>query len=1091
MKSCALILIMAGLTNYIVNGQARTSIPQSKTSPDSAVFDGLTFRSIGPALTSGRIADFAINPEKPYEYFVAVASGGIWKTVNAGITYEPVFDSYGSYAIGCLAMDPSNPSVVWAGTGENNSQRALGYGDGVYKTEDGGKSWTNMGLKTSRQIGKILIHPENTDIVYVAAEGSVWGPGGERGLFMTTDGGKTWQAVLTISENTGISDIAMDPRYPEILYAAAHQRRRHVYTKINGGPESAIYKTSDGGKTWKKLESGLPSVHLGAIGLAISPVNPDVVYAIIEAAYDKSGFFRSTDRGESWEKMSSYCSSGPQYYNEIFCDPVDVDKVYSVDTYTQYTEDAGRTFKRLGLEYRHVDDHALWIDPDHTGHLLIGGDGGIYESYDAGKNWEFKTNLPVTQFYRVNVDNSKPFYYIYGGTQDNNTLGGPSQNTSAEGVSSAEWFVTLGGDGFWTAIDPENPDIIYSEYQYGNVYRYDRKSGESLKIKPQERKGELTYRWNWDAPMILSPHSATRLYMGANKLFRSDDRGNSWKVISGDLTRNMDRNTWQVMGKYWSAEAVAKDVSTSQYGTIVALAESPVKEDLLFAGTDDGLLQITEDAGKTWVSVRTFPDIPEYTYVSDILPSALDANVVYVSFNNHKRDDFKPYILKSTDRGKTWVSISYGLPQNGVVHTLQQDFVRAGLLFAGTEFGIFFSPDDGKNWIRLKSGLPTIPVRDIAIHNVENDLVLATFGRGFYILDDYSPLRLFTGEIQKKEAHIFPIADALMYVPEASRSRQGAGNYAAKNPDPGAVITYYLKEEIKTQKDTRREIEKKQFEKGEKIKVLDWDAIRAENKEELPYLIFTITDEAGYVIRKLAAEPRKGINRITWDLKYPSFYPIRLKEDKFSFAAENQGSLLVLPGTYYIALSKSIDGEITTLTEKNRLIAKPLHYAELTADQRLEADRFNKKVNECIRILNGSEEFTRELLTRIQYLKQANLGSLSFSPELNKELRKLEMETDSILFRLSGHQARASYEEIPPSPVPLLVRLEEITDASWRSTSGITQNQRNNLAIIDEEFPPLLEKLKNISEKRIPELEKLLDRSGAPWTPGRLPVWEE
>ncbi|GAB1404379.1 hypothetical protein MASR1M74_15580 [Lentimicrobium sp.] len=413
----------------------------------SADFSGLKFRSIGPAFASGRIADFAVNPEQPQEYYVAVASGHIWKTNTAGTTWEPVFDNYGAYSIGCLAMDPHNSNVIWAGTGENNHQRCLGYGDGVYKTQDGGKSWKNMGLKDSRQIGMIAIDPRNTDVVYVAAEGSTWGPGGDRGLYKTSDGGRTWNKVLDISENTGVNNVIMDPRNPDVLYATSEQRRRHTFTKIGGGPESAIWKSTDAGANWTKLTSGLPTGDVGGMGIAISAVNPDVIYAIIEAAGETGGFFRSTDRGASWSKMSSYHSSG-QYYNEIYCDPKNVDKVYSVETYSKVTTDGGKTWKNVGNKYRHVDDHAMWIDPANTDHFLIGGDGGIYETWNAGQDFHFKNNLPVTQFYRVNVDNSEPFYYVYGGTQDNNSMGGPSRNLSSYGVINDEWFVTNGGDGF-------------------------------------------------------------------------------------------------------------------------------------------------------------------------------------------------------------------------------------------------------------------------------------------------------------------------------------------------------------------------------------------------------------------------------------------------------------------------------------------------------------------------------------------------------------------------------------------------------------------------------------------------------------------
>ena len=658
-------------------------------------------------------------------------------------------------------MDPNNSNLLWLGTGENNHQRALGYGDGVYKSEDGGESWKNMGLKESRQIGGIVVDPRNSKVVFVAAEGSAWGPGGDRGLYKTTDGGENWKKVLEISENTGVNNVVMDPVDPDVLYATAEQRRRHVFTKIGGGPESAVYRSLDGGETWDKIMKGLPKVDIGGMGIAVSPANRNVLYLIMEAAEGKGGFFRSENRGASWKKMSDHHSSG-QYYNEIYCDPLDVNKVYSMETVSRVTMDAGKTWKTISTNGRHVDDHALWIDPTDTGHFLIGGDGGVYESFDGGLTFVYKSNLPVTQFYRVNVDNEEPFYNVYGGTQDNNTLGGPSMNKSSAGVTNEDWKAIKGGDGFWVAIDPEDPNIVYCESQYGNVSRYDRLSGEGISIKPWPRKGEDTYKWNWNTPLVVSHHSHTRIYMMANKVFRSDDRGNSWEVISEDLTSGVDRNTWPVMDQYWSWDAVVKDVSTSLWGTGVSFSESRVDENLLYAGTDDGVISITENGGKNWNKVSTFPGVPEYTYVSDLLADRFEAGVVYATFDNRKRDDFKPYVLKSMDKGKTWVSIAANLPENGTVHTIEQDPEVPGLLFVGTEFGFYFSVDGGGAWSKLTSGLPTIAVRDMVIQEDKNDLVLATFGRGFYILDDYTPLRelAINQALLEKDAHIFPVSDA-------------------------------------------------------------------------------------------------------------------------------------------------------------------------------------------------------------------------------------------------------------------------------------------------------------------------------------------
>ena len=1058
---------------------------------NSGLVSGLKWRSIGPAYTSGRIADIAVNPTNHSEWYVAVASGNIWKTENNGTTFEPVFDKYGAYAIGCITIDPNNTNVVWAGTGENNHQRALGYGDGVYKTLDGGKSWKNMGLKESRQIGKILVDPRNSDVVYVAAEGSVWGPGGDRGLYKTTDGGKTWNRILEISEHTGVNNVVMDPRNPDVLYATSEQRRRHVHTKIGGGPESAIYKSTDAGETWEKLTSGIPSADMGGIGIDISPVDPDVIYAIIEAAGESGGFFRSTDRGASWQKMSSHSASG-QYYNEIFCDPKDADKVYSVETISHVTDDGGKTWNRISNKNRHVDDHAMWIDPDEPDHFLIGGDGGIYETFDGGKEYIFKSNLPVTQFYRVQVDNSNPFYYVYGGTQDNSSMGGPSRNTSRGGVLSDDWFVTNGGDGFWTQIDPVDPNIVYAESQYGYMVRYDRKSKERVDIRPEPGKGEDSYKWNWNTPLIISPHSHTRLYCAANKVFRSDDRGNTWEVISDDLTAHIDRNSWPVMDKFWSSDAVAKDVSTSLYGEIVSLDESAVKEDLLYVGTDDGLIQVTEDAGKNWTKIDAFPGIPEHTYVSDILASKFEEHVVYASFDNILRDDFKPYLLKSTDKGKTWTSITGNLPENHTIHSIQEDFINPNLLFAGTEFGCFFTVDGGTNWIQLKSGIPTISVKDIAIQKRESDLVLATFGRGFYILDDYSPLRDLNKETLDQEGYLFPVKDALMYLPIRGKYGQGSTVYEARNPDFGAIFTYYLKEVPKTKKQLRKEKEKELFKEGTPIPQLTEADLREEKQELSPCLTFTITDASGGTpVRVFHKSAGKGINRENWDLRYQSTRSVDAGET-WDPTKDNGNGVLAMPGTYAVTLSMTFGGEIKQLAGPVEFQVVPLENTTLPAADRQGMVAFHCLVAELSRVMRGTESYAGKLLDRTTDLLQALNSVPGVTPELIKKGREIQLQLDEIInVKFNRRTNKPSDEENPPAPVPLNDRLGKLTWSSWSSTGDPTQTAKDAYAILEEEFPPVYDQIKQIGEVELPALEAEAEKLGAPVTPGRLPVWKK
>ncbi|MDB4059283.1 glycosyl hydrolase, partial [bacterium] len=694
---------------------------------DKISLSGLSWRSIGPSLTSGRISDLAINPDKPFEYYVAVSSGGVWKTSNWGLDYTPVFDNESSYSIGCVTIDPNNTNIIWIGTGENNNQRSVAYGDGIYKSFDGGKSWKNMGLKNSEHIGNILVHPENSNVVFVSAYGPLWSKGGDRGIYKTEDGGNTWNKILYIDEHTGFNEIHMDPRNPDVLYAASHQRRRHVYTYVGGGPGSGLHKSTDGGVTWKEINKGLPVVEIGRIGMDISDANPEIIYAIVEAAERKGGFYKSTDRGENWVKQSSKVTSG-NYYQEIFADPVDQDVVYTMDTWMAVTHDGGKTFKNVGEDFKHVDNHAMWINPNNNSHWLVGCDGGIYETFDNAKNWDFKENLPVTQFYKVAVDNAEPFYNIYGGTQDNFSMGGPSRVKTAHGITNQDWFITHGGDGFESQVDPDNPNIVYAQSQYGWLVRYDKLSGEEVGIKPIARKGELDYKWNWDAPLAVSKHKSGRLYFAANKVFRSDDYGNSWEVISDDLSRKIKRNELKVYGRVLSMDAVAKNGSTSPYGTIVSLSESPIDSDFIAVGTDDGLIQITKNGGQNWAKIDNIKGAPSLSYVNSIYLSKHDINVMYVAFNHHKYGDFKPYIFKSSDQGKSWESISNNLPERGSVYSIEEDHINKDLIFCGTEFGVFFSPNSGERWKELGNGLPTIAVRDIAIQERENDLVLGTFG---------------------------------------------------------------------------------------------------------------------------------------------------------------------------------------------------------------------------------------------------------------------------------------------------------------------------------------------------------------------------
>lgn len=1057
---------------------------------NSGVISGLKFRNVGPATTSGRVADFAVHPQNHKVYYVAAASGGVWKTENAGNTFEPIGDTISSYSMGCITLDPNNPNTVWLGTGENNNQRSVGYGNGVYKSVNGGKGWIHCGLQNSEHIAKIIVDPRNSDVVYVAAVGPLWNSGGDRGLYKTTDGGKTWTAVLTIDANTGVTDLVMDPRNPDVLIASAYQRRRHVWTYIGGGPSSGLHKTTDGGKTWRKITEGIPGGEIGRIGLAISPVNPDYVYAVVEAEDGKGGFFRSTDRGESFSKMGGKFTSG-NYYQEIIADPIYRDRVYLMDTYGAVTDDGGKTWRNIGNKARHVDDHAFWINPNDAEHVRIGCDGGIYESWNGGATWDFKENLPITQFYKVAVDNSEPVYHIYGGTQDNFSLGGPSRTLNASGIANSDWFITQGGDGFESAIDPLDPDIAYAQYQYGGLIRYDRTSGEQVDIRPMPKADEPAWRWNWDAPLLISPHNNKRLYFCANKVFRSDDRGNTWQTISPDLSRQLDRNQLAVMDKVWSMDAVAKNKSTSIYGNITAFDESPKKEGLLYAGTDDGLIHISNDNGATWRKVDGIAGVPERTYVNAIVTSVHDANTAYAVFNNHKNGDFKPYIFKTTDAGNTWKAIQGNLPVRGTVYDIAEDHEKADLLFAGTEFGFFATVDGGVKWIQVKGGLPIVAIKDIEIQRRENDIVVASFGRGFFVLDDYSPLRQLQKEMLDKEGHIFPIKKAPMFIERTPLGLPGKGfhgesYYLAPNPPFGATFTYYVKESPKSIKEKRQEAEKAAAEKGEKIMYPSAEALRAEDHEAASYLLFEIRDSNGEVVRRLTASNGTGMQRISWDLRAHSFSPVRLGgggggDDFFS---NPDGGHLVAPGKYNITLFQVQGSEITRLAGPTDFEARPLVQNKLAANDPVALQAFYDKVTKLWRAGQGASRALGELQNRHKLLQAAVLQTPGASTTLLKDLAEVDAKLTEMNRLLEGDNSLVNREfEVNPS---INTRIGEVMYGLWTTTADPTTTQRNSYEIAYGQLKEQLVRLREVDTK-LAELENAIEKAGGPWTPGRIP----
>jgi photosystem II stability/assembly factor-like uncharacterized protein len=1042
---------------------------------------------------SGRISDIVIHPKKRQLWYVAVGSGGVWKTENAGTTWTPIFDSQASYSIGCITLDPSNPDTVWVGTGENVSGRHVGIGDGVYKSLNGGKTWTNTGLRQSDHIARILVDPRNSNVIYVAAEGPLWSSGGDRGLYKSTDGGATWTISLEINKDTGVASAELDPSNPDVLYAAAYQRRRSVAAFMGGGPDSGIYKSTDAGKTWRKLTVGLPAGDKGKIGLAVSPIDPRVVYATVEASPDERGFYRSTDRGESWEKRNEYISggTGPHYYQEIFADPNVFDRVYQMDPAMRVTSDGGKTWRPVGEKSKHGDNHAMAFvvgDPDY---ILNGSDGGVYESHDAGKTWRFFENLPVTQIYKLALDNALPFYNVHGGMQDNGSQLGPSRTLNNHGISNADWIITYGADGYACAIDPTDSNTQYIEWQEGNLLRFDRKSLETVYISPRPGPDEAPLRFNWDSPVIVSPHAHTRIYYASQYVWRSEDRGDSWTKISPDLTRNVFRLDQPIMGRTWSADALWHHGAMSMFSTITTVSESPLVEGLLYAGTDDGLVQVTEDGGKAWRKIDRLPGVPDNFFVNKVKASRLEKDAVFVAVDSHKTGDYKPYLLRSDDRGRTWHSITGNLPDRGWVWSIVQDHVKKELLFAGTEYGIYVTIDGGTRWVKLSGGVPTIAFRDLEIQERESDLVGASFGRSFYVLDDYSALRTIGEQALEKEALLFGVKKALMYVPQrpigdGTKGMLGEAYFVAPNPPFGAVVTYYLKDAVRSTADARREREKAQEKAGKPVGFAGWTALRTEESEEKPEIILTIADQAGQVVRRITGPTAQGLNRVAWDLRYPAVDPTQLEVTaREEWEGPPQGPLVV-PGTFTVSLAKRVAGVITPLGDPQTFTVESLGLASLDAKNRQALLAYQQRAGSLQRAMMGAAASVNDALRSIQFMKKALTDTPKADPKLGDDVRALEKKMRTALMTLTGDQTKARRSEV------VLPSLMDRVSGQLGSTSPITATVQRDYEIAATGFEKLAEEMRVLVEVDLKAVGDRLEAAGAPWTPGRgVPRWKK
>jgi photosystem II stability/assembly factor-like uncharacterized protein len=947
-RSPLLLLAVVAALGLAAMAQSELLAQQGPATPAEAIRN-LRFREIGPAIMGGRVDDFAVVESNPNIVYVGLASGGVWKTTNGGITWEPIFDDQPVSTIGDVAVAPSNPSIVWVGTGEPNNRQSSSWGNGVYKSEDGGKTWQHMGLEQTHHIGRIVIHPHNPDIVYVAALGKLWGPNRERGVYKTTDGGRTWTQVLFVNEDTGVVDLAMDPESPNILYAAAYQRRRTVFGFAGSGPGSGLYRSTDGGVTWTRMVKGLPYdpefsdgappapgggpalqrrgpqpdlpqeaiEQTGRIGLAIYRRNPAIVYAIIEHA--RGGVFRSEDRGLSWRKMSD-TNPRPMYYSKIVVDPNNDLRIWVMGAPMYYSEDGGKTFVTNRVTRIHGDYHAMWINPADSNHMIVGSDGGIHWSYDAGRTWDFVNTLAIGQFYEIGVDMQQP-YNICGGLQDNGSWCGPSRTTYTRGISNDEWVRVGGGDGFYVQIDPTDPNILYAESQDGNLFRRDLRTTESVSIRPREAEGEPPYRFQWNSPIVISAHDPATLYYGAQYLFKSTNRGDSWQKISPDLTTGQDRDKLEIMGRVPDRHTRSRHDGVQNWPCITTISESPRNPQVLWVGTDDGNLQVTRDGGRSWRNVADrVPGVPPGTYVSRVIASRHAEGRAYVTFDGHRSNDFRVYVYVTEDFGTTWKEISRGIPQNnGVANVIREHHRNPDLLFVGTEYGAYVSFDRGANWSPLKLNLPTVPVDDIVIHPRENDLILGTHGRSIWVLDDITPLEQLNARVLASDLHLFDIRAAIAWRLYQHKANTGHKIFLASNPPYGALIHYYLRQAPGA---------------NERVTI-------------------TIEDAQGKKLRELEGTKEAGVNRVNWDLR--SQLPFELSEEQqqaLGFFGQMRGPL-VDPGTYTVkvTLGSNTQSKTVTVEEDPRIRISP-------ADRAARRQALDRAMQLAVRSMEAQRKIT-------------------------------------------------------------------------------------------------------------------------------------
>lgn len=1062
-----------------------TPTPVAAQAPDlSTTLSRVDYREIGPALMGGRIADLAVIEATPHIFYVGTASGGVWKTENHGTSFTPLFDDQPTSSIGAIEVDQTNPNLVWVGTGEPQNRQSSPWGNGVYKSTDGGKTWQHMGLEATKHIGRMIIHPRDPDVVYVAAVGDLWAANPERGVYRTTDGGETWELLLHIDDDTGAIDLVMDPNDPKTLFAAMYQRRRTGFGFNGGGPGSGIYRTVDGGESWVELTEGLPSGDKGRIGLDVFRGDGNLVYALVEAdarsagsgfgggggGARQTGLYRSTDRGDTWEKTSD-TNPRPMYYSQVRIDPTDSNRIYVLATQLMVSDDGGQTFRSDGATQIHVDHHDLWIDPVNPDHLILGSDGGVSASWDGTANWRMYDMMALGQFYTISHDMRTP-YYVCGGLQDNDPWCGPSNTRSFHGIRHDDWYETAYGDGFWTVVDPTDSTIVYSESQGGNMVRYDLNTGEKTPMRPIEgprMDGDTTkdYRFNWNSPLLISRHNPEVIYLGANYLMRSPDRGMSWEEVGGiDLTKQIDRDTLEIMGVLGSEPMMSIHDGISTYGNLTVVGESHFTPDVIYAGTDDGNLQVTRDYGETWTNVvDNIPGLPERTYVSRLAPSHHVPGRVYATFDGHRNGDYDAYVYVSENYGEDWRRIDNGLPDLWSVNVIAEHHNAPNLLFVGNEVGVYVSIDRGESWTPLEGDFPVVPVDDIAIHPRDNDLIVGTHGRSAWILDDLTHLENLSAQVMAQDAHLFPVQRKIMWAQEGDWPFLG-WQYAGENPPRASRIRYYLRDGVDMTADADGEGEGEHGEEhdGENGEDHGSDA-DGDGHDDDGAVTLTITDASGQVVRTLEGDTGAGIQEVLWDWRWDAPYEPEGGPGGGGggggFGGGAPQGPVALPGIYTVTL-EAAGTTYSTELEIEADPRRPMTVADRMArqDALMSMHRLAKPVYEAGQALNRLQEQMGEAE---DLLGQHQDAPESLTEELEAILEELE-SIDDLLGDVRGWTRVAG--SIQQSSLRPTEDMLWQVDKAW------------------EEAPGVIERINALITRRVPAFHDALDEEGVRPDPG-------